>query len=63
MLFEVKIVAWTGPEASRGDMSLPMSAKSLELYRQCSAARIFHASTLIVRSSADAAICAKPLTR
>jgi hypothetical protein len=40
-----------------------MSAKSLVPYRQCSAGKTLGWSALLARSSADTAICAKPLAR
>jgi hypothetical protein len=46
-----------------GQQHSAIGAKSLVPYRQCSAARTFRASALLVRSSADTAICAKPLAR
>lgn len=43
--------------------SFSMSAESLVPYRQCTAARTSRAPTLLVRSTADTAICGKPLAR
>ncbi len=51
------------PKILLAERQLWMSAKSLVPYRQCSAARTSRASRLLMRSSADTAICAKPLAR